>query len=60
MLFFVRLLTWMHRSRGISLLVVAAVVAIAIFGNAACFYYFDGPQKPELGFGDALWYRARP
>jgi voltage-gated potassium channel len=56
MLFFVRLLTWMHRSRGISLLVVAAVVAIAIFGNATCFYYFDGPQKPELGFGDALWY----
>jgi voltage-gated potassium channel len=46
----------MRRSRRVSLLVVSAIVAVALFGNAACFYYFDGPANPELGFGDALWY----
>lgn len=56
MLFYLRLLSRMRKSRRVSLLIVAAIVAVALLGNAACFYYFDGPANPELGMGDALWY----
>lgn len=35
---------------------VALLMAVALLGNAICFYLFERSVKPELGWGDALWY----
>lgn len=35
---------------------VAVLLSIALLGNAACFYLFEHELKPELGWGDALWF----
>ena len=32
------------------------LLAIAIVGNAVCYYSFDGREDPGITAGDALWY----
>ena len=37
--------------------VVLALVGLCVVGNAACYYWFDGPiAESDISFGDALWY----
>lgn len=43
-----------HRVLGV--LVVGLLLAIAIVGNAICFYAFDGRENPDLTAEDAIWY----
>jgi voltage-gated potassium channel len=35
---------------------VAVLLSIALLGNAACFYIFERAVRPELGWGDSLWF----
>jgi voltage-gated potassium channel len=35
---------------------VGILLAIAMIGNAVCFYIFERPVKPEIEWDDALWY----
>ena len=51
-----RIVQQLRRSRKAGVISVLALVALSILGNATTFYLFDGPQNPELTFGDALWY----
>lgn len=54
-----RLIRAVRRIRGrrsIGLLLVAALLSIALLGNACCFYLFERAVNPELSLGDALWY----
>jgi voltage-gated potassium channel len=43
-----------HKMFGV--LVVGLLLAIAIVGNAVCYYSFDGREDPGITAGDALWY----
>ena len=56
-LYLIRTLRTVRTRRWVGFATVLAGVVVAILGNAACFYYFDGAAK-EAGFGDALWYSA--
>lgn len=56
MLFLVRAMQRMRRSKRAGLSFVLLMLALGIFGNAASFFYFDGPANPDMTFGDALWY----
>jgi voltage-gated potassium channel len=46
----------LRRSRRAGVFSVLALVAVSILGNAITFYLFDGPDNPDLTFGDAIWY----
>lgn len=35
---------------------MASFLLLALLGNAACFYFFDGQLKPGITVWDALWY----
>jgi voltage-gated potassium channel len=52
----VRLLRKAKASRRLSFSAVAILLGVAIFGNAICFYVFDGAGNDEITFGDSLWY----
>lgn len=51
-----RIIQRLRRSRKAGVVSVLALVALSILGNATTFYLFDGPQNPDMTFGDALWY----
>lgn len=51
-----RIVQRFRRSKKIGVASVLTLVSLSILGNAITFYVFDGPQNPELTFGDALWY----
>ena len=52
----VRLARRVRHRRSIGFVLVAALLAVAIVGNAACFYAFERAAQPEIGWGDAFWY----
>jgi voltage-gated potassium channel len=54
--FAVLLFFWMRRSKTAGLGMVCLLVLLAVLGNAACFYYFDGAVNADLTVADALWY----
>ncbi len=45
-----------RRHRGLSWLLILALLLVSIFGNAICYYKFDGKTNPDLSFVDAIWY----
>ncbi len=51
-----RLVQRLRRSKKVGAASVLFLVLVAILGNAITFYIYDGAVKPELTFGDALWY----
>lgn len=53
---FLRFILWARRSRSTGLASILLLVVLALFGNAICFYHFDGPLHESLTFGDAMWY----
>lgn len=57
MLFWVaKLAKRIRRSKSLGAFTIAGVLLIAVLGNAATFYLFDGAEKPELTIWDAIWY----
>jgi voltage-gated potassium channel len=54
----VRLARRVRNRRSIGFLAIAAMLSVAVLGNAACFYLFERPVKPEIDWGDAFWYSA--
>lgn len=57
MLFWVaRLARKIRRSKRLGAFTIAGLLLIAILGNAATFYIFDGADKPELTIWDSIWY----
>jgi voltage-gated potassium channel len=52
----IRLYRRIRGRRSIGVAGVLLLVAVCILGNAVCFLVFDGPLRPDLGPGDALWY----
>jgi hypothetical protein len=56
LLWLVRLVRRARSRRSVGFLLVAALLSIALIGNAVCFYAFERAVQPELGWGDALWY----
>ena len=56
MVHFFRFILWVRRSRSTGLATILVLVLVALFGNATCFYYFDGHLHDSLTFGDAMWY----
>jgi voltage-gated potassium channel len=56
LLWLVRLVRRARSRRSVGFLLVAALLSIALIGNAVCFYGFERAVQPELGWGDALWY----
>ena len=42
--------------KGLSISFVSLVLLACVLGNATCFYIYDGAVKPDLAYGDALWY----
>ena len=51
-----RLLSQFRRRKELSLITIITVLVTSIMGNAVVFYIFDGNIKPEISFGDAIWY----
>ena len=51
-----RIIQKFRRSKKIGVASVLTLVTLSLLGNAITFYVFDGPQKSDLTFGDALWY----
>jgi len=53
---------WRHLLRAIRVrpgrtaLAVSLLMVISLLANALAFWWFDGQIKPDIGFGDALWY----
>jgi voltage-gated potassium channel len=58
LLYLVRLVRRLRNRPSIGFIGVALLLAIAVIGNAACFYLFDRPLKPDITWGDAFWYSA--
>jgi voltage-gated potassium channel len=59
MFFWVRhALQRLRKRQTLGIAVVLAFLALALLGNALCYYHFDRAVKPELTFWDALWYSA--
>jgi voltage-gated potassium channel len=54
----VRLIRRVRHRPSIGFALVAALLLLAIVGNATCFYTFEHEVKPELTWGDAFWYSA--
>lgn len=54
--FLLQMVQRMRRSKRAGLGFVLTMLAFGILGNALTFYLFDGPSKPDLTVGDALWY----
>jgi len=54
----VRLARRVRTRRAVGFLAIASLLALAIIGNAVCFYVFDGRVNPEIGWDDAFWYSA--
>lgn len=57
------MVTWLMRRyqrirhrRSLALGFVLLSVVVCVLGNSLTFYWFDGPDNPELTFGDAVWY----
>jgi voltage-gated potassium channel len=58
LLHLVRLIRRVRNRPSIGFALIAVLLTLAIFGNAACFYTFEHRVKPELTLGDAFWYSA--
>lgn len=54
----VRLIRKARARKGMSFVFVGALLALALAGNAACFYVFDGAADHSITIEDALWYSA--
>ncbi len=54
----IRIARRIRNRRAIGFTIVAALLATAIFGNAATFYLFECQANPTIGWGDALWFSA--
>lgn len=52
----VRLIRKARARKRVGFALVGLLLSVALAGNAACFYLFDGPDNPDIGVGDALWY----
>ena len=52
----VRIARRVRARRSVGFLAVALLLAVAIIGNACCFYAFDRGVQPGLSWGDAFWY----
>jgi voltage-gated potassium channel len=52
----IRLYRRIRGRRAIGITGVLVLLTISLAGNAFCFWVFDGPERNDLGFGDALWY----
>jgi len=52
----VRMFRRIRAHKRLGVLFVGLLLAIAIAGNAVCFYAFDGAEDPDLTAGDAVWY----
>lgn len=52
----VRLIRKARARKRVGFALVGFLLSVALLGNAACFYLFDGPGNPDLGLDDALWY----
>jgi voltage-gated potassium channel len=44
--------------RSVGFAAIALLLAVAIIGNAVCFYAFDRAVNPAITWGDAFWYSA--
>jgi voltage-gated potassium channel len=58
LLHLVRLVRRIRNRPSIGFALVAALLFLAIVGNATAFYTFEHVVKPELTWGDAFWYSA--
>jgi voltage-gated potassium channel len=58
LLHLVRLVRRIRNRPSIGFALVAALLFLAIVGNATAFYTFEHRVKPELSWGDAFWYSA--
>lgn len=58
LLHLVRLIRRVRNRPSIGFALVAALLLLALVGNATAFYTFEHPVKPELTWGDAFWYSA--
>jgi voltage-gated potassium channel len=56
LLWLVRLLRRIRSRRSVGFLVIALLLSIALLGNAVCFHTFERAVKPEIDWGDSLWY----
>jgi voltage-gated potassium channel len=52
----IRLARRVRDRRFVGLVLVASLLAIAIAGNAACFYTFERAVNPAITWGDACWH----
>ena len=52
----VRLFRRIRARRSVGFVIVAALLALSICGNALTFYLFEHPLDPEISVGDAFWY----
>jgi voltage-gated potassium channel len=52
----VRLARRVRARRSVGFVIVALLLAVAIVGNALCFYAFERSVDPSLSWGDAAWY----
>jgi voltage-gated potassium channel len=58
LLHLIRLVRRIRNRPSVGFALVAALLFVAIVGNAAAFYTFEHRVKPELSWGDAFWYSA--
>jgi voltage-gated potassium channel len=58
LLHLVRLIRRIRNRPSIGFALVAALLFLALVGNASAFYTFEHVVKPELTWGDAFWYSA--
>lgn len=58
LLHLVRLIRRIRNRPSIGFALVAALLLLAVVGNATAFYTFEHEVKPELTWGDAFWYSA--
>jgi voltage-gated potassium channel len=54
----IRVVRRLRNRRAIGFAVVAALLALGIVGNATTYYLFEGHVKPEITWGDSLWFSA--
>mgnify|MGYP006285013919 CR=1 FL=1 len=53
----VRLFRRVRARKGLGIVMVGALLALAVIGNTVCFYVFDGAgEDAAITVGDALWY----
>lgn len=58
LLYLVRLFRKIRTRRSIGIVIVAALLAMSICGNALSFYVFERAVNPGITIGDAFWHSA--